>query len=157
MPQFLSAPVAARAALFTLLALTQPLVLGQSFVPEDILIGAPGVTYGDPEFLPFSNLVTFQDTNNSVWVGRMDGQTGGFSGGPAADGREIQVDSPIRPLLDSKNGPEWGIDASGPAVLYNRLDSSGIPQLWFARPPIWKGRAQSREARHERFEHHARA
>lgn len=114
---------------------------GQAFVPEDISIGGAGVIYGDPEFLPASNLMTFQEGNDRVWVGRMDARTGGFLGGPAVGGREFTPGF-ARAIVESEgygslNGPEWGLDASGPSVLYSRRDSGGVPQLFTARPPLW--------------------
>ena len=137
-------PVVLLCALAFPAALLPSGAVAQPFTAGDVRIGTPGFRYTDPEFLPFSDLVTFQGNSvanvindSNIRVGRINPLTGGFLGGPAVGGRETLVDPSPRLINESINGPEWGMDLTGPAVLYNRLAPDTTAQLWFARPPAW--------------------
>lgn len=104
-----------------------------SWTPVDENIGSASVAYLDPEFLQRGGLVTFADQNGDVWVGAMDLQTGGFV--KANGGRDHRLDGPISKWSRYCNGPEWGLDARGPAVFYIKDNAQGTGQLWRAEPP----------------------
>jgi acetyl esterase/lipase len=101
--------------------------------PVDENIGSAGVAYRDPEFLQSGGLVTFADQRGDVWVGAMDLRTGGFL--KANGGRDHRLDGPISKWSRYCNGPEWGLDANGPAVFYIKDNAQGTGQLWRAAPP----------------------
>jgi hypothetical protein len=63
----------------------------------------------------------------------MDSRTGRFKAG--LDGRQHRVDGPISQWSRYCNGPEWGLDASGPALFYIKDNAQGAGQLWRAAPP----------------------
>jgi hypothetical protein len=71
----------------------------------------------------------------------MDDHSGGFASGSGRDHRLASTgdDPPLLPGQVGLNGPEWGVDASGPAVHFTQAEGAGIHQAWRAEPP-W-GRA----------------
>lgn len=101
------------------------------FVPDDIEMGDPTLSYGDPEFEPFGTRVLFQDRvdNNSIWVDYLNPETGEFS---TKDGKNILVDTGIAPLKESRQGPEWGVSKNGSAIFYSKKDDKGVMQIWRA-------------------------
>jgi len=101
--------------------------------PVDEDIGSASVEYRDPEFLQSGGFVTFADQKGDVWVGAMDLQTGRFV--KANGGRDHRLDGPISKWSRYCNGPEWGLDASGPAIFYIKDNSQDTGQLWRAAPP----------------------
>ena len=83
----------------------------------------------DPEFLPGTNLVTHQDRENRVWVSEVDPLTGLLR--PAEFDRLVAEN--IATVKTSWQGPEWGLDASGPSIYFTKNDGNGIGQIWQAR------------------------
>lgn len=104
--------------------------------PQDKAIGSAGVSYRDPEFLQQGGLIAFADEKGDVWVSEMDSRTGNLKGG--GDGRQHRIDGPISRWSRYCNGPEWGLDAGGPALFYMKDNESGTGQLWRAAPPWGK-------------------
>lgn len=104
-----------------------------TWVPKDEAIGFASVSYRDPELLQQGGLMVFADEKGGVWVSEMDLQTGRFKG--SANGRQHRVDGPISQWSRYCNGPEWGLDASGPALFYIKDNAQGTGQLWRAAPP----------------------
>jgi acetyl esterase/lipase len=102
-------------------------------LPLDENIGSASVAYLDPEFLQRGGLVTFADQNGDVWVGEMDLQTGRFV--KTNGGRDHRLDGPISKWSRYSNGPEWGLDANGPAIFYVKDNAQGAGQLWRVQPP----------------------
>ncbi|MCL4201674.1 MAG: alpha/beta hydrolase fold domain-containing protein [Pirellulaceae bacterium] len=84
--------------------------------PRDDAIGSASVSYRDPELLQQGGLMVFVDAKVDVWVSEMDLQTGCFK--TSRDGRQHRVDGPISKWSRYCNGPEWGLDAKGPAIVY---------------------------------------
>jgi acetyl esterase/lipase len=103
------------------------------WVPQDEVIGSATVSYRDPELLQQGGLMVFADANGDVWVSEMDSRTGRFKAG--LDGRQHRVDGPISQWSRYCNGPEWGLNASGPALFYIKDNAQGTGQLWRAAPP----------------------
>jgi hypothetical protein len=83
----------------------------------------------DPEFLPGTNLVTHQDRQNRVWVSEVDPLTGLLR---AAEFDRLVAEN-IATVKTSWQGPEWGLDASGPSIYFTKNDANGIGQIWQAR------------------------
>lgn len=104
-----------------------------AWVPQDEVIGSASVSYRDPELLQHGGLMVFADEKGDVWVSEMDRQTGRFKSSP--DVRQHRVDGPISQWSRYCNGPEWGLDASGPALFYIKDNAQGAGQLWRAAPP----------------------
>ena len=96
-------------------------------VLSTVVISPPGVSYVDHEIHPKGGEMVFQSSGR-VYVGALDRETGLFANG---DGRDIQVDR-ASSLLQSKNGPEYGIDRHGDAIFYNKTGSAGDVQIWRA-------------------------
>jgi hypothetical protein len=103
-----------------------------TWLPRDDAIGSASVAYRDPELLQQGGLMVFADEKGDVWVSEMDPRAGRFKGG---DGRQHRVDGPIWKWSRYCNGPEWGLDAGGPAFFYIKDNAEGTGQLWRAAPP----------------------
>ncbi len=110
----------------------------QAFVPDAPFVGQISGSHIDPEFSEAANQVVFQDTQNRVWIGDIDPQTGLFRT-PA--GRDYLMDENITIIFDrppqgrkfSTNGPEWTQDDRGHCVVYTKVDPAGVMQQWLAR------------------------
>jgi hypothetical protein len=105
------------------------------FVPDDIQVGSTNVDYIDPEFLSEHSRMVFQDAQaaGNLYVALIDPLTGALV---SADGKDLLLDTGIAALGNSgltANGPEWGLDSSGPAVFYEKTGSNGLVQVWRAQ------------------------
>ena len=111
------------------------LPLKAQFVPDDIQVGATGVSYSDPEFHSGTSRVVFQNSSAGVprvWIGEINPATGAFV---SANGQDLLVDTAVAtlgPTAQTNNGPEWGEDSGGVAVFYSKPDGSGLPQVFRA-------------------------
>jgi hypothetical protein len=81
--------------------------------------------------------VVFLDSRAEIWIGAIDPATGLFR---SPTGRDHRVDIGISKWSRYSNGPEWGLDAKGPAVFYVKDNAQGAGQLWRAEPPWDKPR-----------------
>jgi hypothetical protein len=99
---------------------------------SDIRIGSEAVRYLEPEFLQNGSLAVFADQSGAVWVAEIDPRTGLFR---KPDGRQFRIDGNLSKWSRNSNGPEWGLDAGGPAVFYLKDNEQGAGQLWRAEPP----------------------
>jgi len=90
-------------------------------------LNPPGTSYVDHEIHPTRPEIVFQSFGR-VYVGALDPATGGFVSG---DGRDIDVDA-VASLLQSRNGPEYGLDADGVALFYNKEAGDGSLQFYRA-------------------------
>ena len=102
------------------------------FTPDDVRMGDAQFAYIDPEFLQPENLAVWLDSQATVWVGSIDPATGLFK---TPSGRDQRVDTGISKWSRYSNGPEWGLDAKGPALFYVKDNAQGTGQLWRAEPP----------------------
>ncbi len=102
------------------------------FVPDDVRIGRTDMSYVDPEFLQEGALGVWADASGIVRVAPLDPRTGDFAAG-AAEG--FRIDGPLSVWSRYANGPEWGLDATGPALFYTKDDANGLGQVWRAEPP----------------------
>lgn len=109
-----------------------------AWTPDDQRLGAAEVAYLDPEFLQEGALVVFADQHRTVWVGEIDPRTGGFAKSPS--GCDYRIDTGLSQWSRYSNGPEWGLDAAGPALFYLKDNAEGTGQLWRAEPPWDKPR-----------------
>jgi Ca2+-binding EF-hand superfamily protein len=108
------------------------------FIPDVPFVGQINGSYGDPEFSQAASQVVFQDSQNRLWIGDIDSETGMFR---AATGCDYLMDEKITLIFDrppqgrkfSTNGPEWTQDDMGPCVVYTKEDAAGIMQQWMAR------------------------
>lgn len=97
--------------------------------PQLVVMNPPGTSYADPEIHPTRPEMVYQ-ASDGIWTGRLDPDTGLFR---SADGRDAFVDV-ASSLLLSKNGPEYGLDANGWAIFYNKTAPGNVVQLWRATP-----------------------
>ena len=104
-----------------------------AWIPDDEAIGSANLSYRDPELIQQGGLLVFADEKGDVWVSEMDWLTGGFKS--RSDGRQHRMDGPISQWSRYCNGPEWGLDAAGPALFYIKDNAEGTGQLWRAAPP----------------------
>jgi hypothetical protein len=102
------------------------------FVPDDVRIGVADASYVDPEILQEGALAVWADSGGGVRVAPLDPRTGDFAAG-AEEG--LRVDGPLSVWSRYANGPEWGLDAKGPALFYTKDDAAGRGQVWRAEPP----------------------
>lgn len=105
--------------------------------PDDVCMGDAEFTYIDPEFFQTEGLAVFLDSRAEIWIGAIDPATGLFR---SATGRDDRVDTGISKWSRYSNGPEWGLDAKGPALFYVKDNAQGVGQLWRAEPPWDKPR-----------------
>jgi len=108
-----------------------------AFTVDDVRMGDAQSAYIDPEILQGEARMAFLDSRLDAWVGEIDPATGLFR---SADGRDHRVDTGISPWSRYSNGPEWGLDANGPALFYVKDNAQGAGQLWRAEPPWDKPR-----------------
>ena len=118
------------------------------FTPDDARMGSAEQAYIDAEFLPTGGLAVFLDSGAALWIGAIDPATGLFR---SANGCDYRVDSPISKWSRYSNGPEWGLDAQGPALFYVKDNAQGAGQLWRAEPP-WD-RPRLTQLTHDRDTH----
>jgi acetyl esterase/lipase len=115
--------------------ITKPSAAG--FTPDDVRMGDAQAAYIDPECLQDDGKVVFLDSKLDAWVGAIDPATGLFR---SPTGREHRVDTGLSQWSRYSNGPEWGLDAKGPALFYVKDNPRGAGQLWRAEPPWDKPR-----------------
>jgi len=82
----------------------------------------------DHEVHPHRPELVFQSDGELV-VGAVDPQSGLFAN---ADGIDRRIDTQITPLDQARNGPEYGIDAGGVDIFYNRTNGVGDIEIWRA-------------------------
>jgi acetyl esterase/lipase len=118
---------------------TQPVTKPSAtdFTPDDVRMGDAQFAYIDPEFLQTEGLAVWLDSQAAIWVGSINPTTGLFR---SASGRDHRVDTGISQWSRYSNGPEWGLDAKGPALFYVKDNTQGAGQLWRAEPPWDKPR-----------------
>jgi hypothetical protein len=118
---------------------TQPITKpsAANFTPDDVRMGDAQAAYIDPECLQDAGKVVFLDSRLDMWVGEIDPATGLFR---SPTGRDQRVDTGISQWSRYSNGPEWGLDAKGPALFYVKDNAHGAGQLWRAEPPWDKPR-----------------
>jgi acetyl esterase/lipase len=98
----------------------------------DVQMGSSTVAYLDPEFLQEGALAVFADQAGGIWAAEIDKHTGLFRNN---DGKQFRIDGGLSQWSRYSNGPEWGLDAAGPAVFYLKDNEQGAGQLWRAEPP----------------------
>ncbi|MCU0727953.1 MAG: hypothetical protein MUE73_19540, partial [Planctomycetes bacterium] len=81
-----------------------------TFRPGDPPIGDARTACHDPEILEAGGLVAFVDARGDSRVGTLDPATGDFGSRPGH-----RVEGPVSRWSFYSNGPEWGLDAKGPA------------------------------------------
>lgn len=114
-----------------LVACTGSSVFAQ-FSPVDIAVGAPGVVYADPEFSSEHARMVFQTQENGVrkiYVGRINPLNATLL---SATGKDLLIAADVAMLgsgQQTNNGSEWGLDANGPSVFFEKSDSSGLVQV----------------------------
>lgn len=103
------------------------------FVPTDVVFGGGSTaSFRDPEFLAGGSRMTFQDTDNAIWIAELDPKTGALR---SETGRDVLVDTDIAPFNLSANGPEWAVSRNGTSLVYTKQDARGVPQVWQALLP----------------------
>jgi hypothetical protein len=93
-----------------------------------VRIGAAGSSLADHEVLSSSDLLTYQTPSGEIRLATLEPQSGLFD--PAATTR---VDTGAVSLLESYNGPEFGLDADGWSLFYTK-PNGGVAQTWRAIP-----------------------
>jgi hypothetical protein len=95
---------------------------------EAVRMGFSEGSYIDPEFYSSKNLAAFTDEKGQIWLAMLDPVTGTFI---SSDGKDILVDEEVTPLRISFNGPEFGVDRHGWALVYTK-NIKNTPQIWKA-------------------------
>jgi hypothetical protein len=107
-----------------------PHLVPVAILPTDPVVMTPaGLSYADHEIHPTRDEMVFQSLG-AIYVGQLDPVTGLFANG---DGRDAFVDS-VTPLTAARNGPEYGLDAAGDAIFYNKTNATGGIDVWRAAP-----------------------
>lgn len=92
-------------------------------------ISPNGASYIDPELLSSAHKIAFQTGAGAVWLADLDSLTGLFR---TPGGLDLLIDTGATPLIQSFNGPEFGIDATGWSVFYTKPNGL-TPQVWRAQ------------------------
>jgi len=105
--------------------------LGRSGGAEDppgatLRLGPPGVSVSDPEFLNDGDLAAWQTAGGEIRLAPVDPASGLFSVEDAQ-----RVDTGAVSLLESFNGPEFGLQRDGWSLFYTK-QSGGVSQIWRA-------------------------
>jgi hypothetical protein len=87
------------------------------FVPDDVLVSDPTSDLPDPEFDVVDNHFVWQDTDDNLWVARLNPVTGELW---PMDGRGLLLDTNLRGIGLTGNGPEWGYGDGKPYIAYTR-------------------------------------
>lgn len=96
--------------------------------PGAIRISPEGASYIDPEIHDDADKLAFQTNAGVVWLSDLNPLTGEFV---SADGKDLMIATGAEPLINSFNGPEFGVDENGWAVFYCK-SNGGAPQPWRA-------------------------
>ena len=106
------------------------LLIGEKAVPatKAMRISPENVSYIDPEILSPIHKIAFQTAAGNVWLADLDTLTGFFK---SSNGLDVLVDQNVTPLLQSFNGPEFGVDQDGWAMFYTKSNGT-TPQIWRA-------------------------
>jgi para-nitrobenzyl esterase len=102
--------------------------LGEVVPGSTVRIGAGATAFSDPEVLSARSLLSYQTETGEIRLAALEPTSGLFD--PAA---AVVVDRGAFPLLDSYNGPEFGLDAEGWSLVYTKA-VNGTPQTWRAQP-----------------------
>ena len=132
--QFATATPAAQAASLARPAATLPSVAALSAqtpgaAARVVVMNPAGTSYADPEIHPDAFEMVFQ-TPDGIWIGDINPYTGLFANG---DGLDRFVDE-ATPVLQARNGPEYGQDQDGFSIFYNRGGQGAPVEIWRATP-----------------------
>lgn len=84
----------------------------------------------DFEFNATNSMFTFIDSNNRLWIGKVNPATGAFE---PSNGRGVLVDTGAVLASTFGNGPEWIYSASGDEIVYTRYLPNQPPSAATAR------------------------
>jgi hypothetical protein len=87
------------------------------FVPDDVIVSDPTSDLPDPEFDVIDNHFTWQDTDGNLWIARLNPETGALL---PNDGRGMLIDTNLRGVGKTGNGPEWAYGDGRPYIAYTR-------------------------------------
>jgi len=87
------------------------------FVPNDILVSDPTSDLPDPEFDLVDNHFVWQDTDGNLWLARLDPTAGDLL---PANGKGLLLDTNLRGVGRTGNGPEWAYGDGRPYIAYTR-------------------------------------
>src|SRR6056297_2204753 len=87
------------------------------FVPDDVIVSDPDSDLPDPEFDVIDNHMVWQDLLGDLWLARLDPTTGDVM---PMDGRGLLLDTDLRAIDKTANGPEWASGDGRSFVAYTR-------------------------------------
>jgi predicted dienelactone hydrolase len=90
--------------------------------------GGGGAGYIDPEILASYRVMVYQDSLERIWLEELDFSTGMHE---SSTRDRILMDSDAAPLIETWNGPEFGVDANGWRLYYTK-GARGNLQIWEA-------------------------
>jgi hypothetical protein len=98
--------------------------------PTTTLLTPAGQSWWDPEVLRTDTgaLLTWQNERAEIWLAELD-----RSSGLVVPGSERRLGERAAPLLETYNGPEFGLDSSGWSVFFTRVEPGGSLQAVRAR------------------------
>ena len=91
-------------------------------------VSPSGRAYIDHEIHPDAPELVFL-SQSEVWTGEIDPQTGLFV---TEEGLDVLIDADATRLDRARNGPEYGRDAAGISIFYNRTAPDGAIEIWRA-------------------------
>lgn len=95
-------------------------------VPVHVQLGTAGSSYIDPEVHSATGKITWQDSDETIWMADLDALAGTL-----APGSETLLDTGAYRMSVTFNGPEFGWDSAGWAVFYTKKNGS-VASLWRA-------------------------
>jgi uncharacterized protein YjbI with pentapeptide repeats len=94
-----------------------PRSLGE-FTVDDQVVSNPAISLPDPEFDQQGFLMTWQDSNQNLWVAQIDPVTGSII---PSSGQGSRLDTGLADNSLTKNGPEWVYGKDGSQIVYTKL------------------------------------
>jgi hypothetical protein len=100
-------------------------IVDEAFQPRSVLVSDPASPVVDFEPEPGDYQFAWVDSQENLWVGKVDPVTGGLM---PPDGRGTLIDTQAALPREFLNGPEWSVTHAGPVVVYTRKTAVG-PRL----------------------------
>jgi hypothetical protein len=110
-------------------------LISQTFQVDDVPFTNLPLNIMDPEFLPGTNLIVYQDKDNNIYATEINPFTGLLK---SSSGKDWLISDNVVRLDSTHQGPEWGLDKFGAAVFFTKYDVNGKRQIWRARKNLGK-------------------
>jgi hypothetical protein len=87
----------------------------EEFVVDDQVVSDPSVSLVDMEFNQLDGLFVWQDSEQNLWIGQVDLETGDFI---PKSGKGQLIATGLARMQDTGNGPEWIYTPNGAEIVF---------------------------------------